>query len=546
MWKDKASRYYLVSFFSAFFLFAFIRHGTYPIEARHDSQYYFYMISQLGSAMIVSCWMITVQIRIIDSNIRKMMLYTGGLFILYFSMQMVKYCIFVQEKTVVRYMWYGYYIPMTLIPLTSLYILRYLSVPEEETLNKRWKMLLIPAALICIGFLTNDIHQLAFGIPNWNETGDKERTLELIYFVYLAFMAVLLVLAVYSVYRMRKNVKIRKKLLLPAIPLVIGIIYIVIYSVKPSLISINKHHFLELAEVFALMMITFLEIFIQIGMIPSNVGYRKLFSLTGIPARIKDNKGEMVFATKGAETDKSETQDCHVVEIPVVGGSFSYDVDLSELNRLNRELDETTTVLEARNELLRYENEITEEKEKADATIRIYDSIAEIVRPQVMEIHDLLADADNEERFRNNLVRTAVLNAYVKRRSNMELEAQKNDGALPFKELVTAVSESLEYIKLSGTETFVSSSGDGKCQASHITDAYVAFEKIAEIILGKVQYLTVRLVMDNDISIRFMFDGKAQLPDLSSFKCDGCRIDYSTDENDVELLLCIEKGGDME
>ena len=211
MGKEKEARRYVIGFALVFVLLALVRHTSHFFEGSHARPCYFYMISQIGSVLIVSCWMLTVQSRIIDTRIRRLMLSAGALFLLYFSMQMVKYCLLAENSDVGRYMWYGYYIPMTLIPLMAFYILQYLSAPGAPSAEKRQRLLLIPAALLCLGFLTNDFHGLAFYIPNWYESGDKGRTLGPVYYLYLAFMAVLLVLALRSAVRLRRNMKSRGK-----------------------------------------------------------------------------------------------------------------------------------------------------------------------------------------------------------------------------------------------------------------------------------------------------------------------------------------------
>ncbi len=90
MIHEKGTSRYLIGFICAFILFALIRNGTYFIEATHERPYYFYMISQLGCFLLVSCWMLTVQSRIIEAKIRRLMLCVGGLFLVFFTMQMVK------------------------------------------------------------------------------------------------------------------------------------------------------------------------------------------------------------------------------------------------------------------------------------------------------------------------------------------------------------------------------------------------------------------------------------------------------------------------
>ena len=171
MGKEKEAKRYVIGFLGAFVLLAVLRNVTnlWP----YSVLFCFYMISQIGCALIVSCWMLTVRSRIIEPKLRRLMLLSGGMLVLYFFMQMVRYGLFPDAPGICRYMWYGYYIPMTFIPLTAADLVRELSVPEGKRADRRWKLLLIPAVLLCLGFLTNDLHQLAFGLPNGLDAGDR-------------------------------------------------------------------------------------------------------------------------------------------------------------------------------------------------------------------------------------------------------------------------------------------------------------------------------------------------------------------------------------
>lgn len=544
MRRDRGAPRYMLALCGTFLLFIMFRVASGCFKITSDRPFFLYMIAQIICVLIVSWWMLTIQSRIIHRNARRLILWVGILFQMYFFMQMIKYCLFADEADVQRYMWYGYYVPMTLIPLLVFYILHDLSVPLRDKPCRFEKLLVVPAALICLGSLTNDLHQLAFRIPNWYESGDKGRTFGPVYYLYIAFIAVLLFLGIRSILRLYQNRKGKKDLAYLALPLVIGILYMILYTFKKEWVTVGNRTILELAEIFAFMIIAFLEMCIRIGLIPSNMGYGKLFSMSDISARVSDFDGGIVYETRGAKKGFEASDDYHIICKPVTGGNFFYGVDLSNLNALNKELDDTINNLEARNELLRHESEIVEERKRPEEAIRIYDSISEIVRPQILEIRELLsAGPADEERFRRDLVRSAVLNAYIKRRSNMELEAQKN-GTLPFRELVTAAAESLEYFKLSGAETFLSFSGEGIRPAGEISRAYLAFERVAETILGKVDYLTVRLTLDDTICIHFLLSGQKGLPDLSSLRLNGCDIKNEPEGNDSKLLISLSKGGD--
>lgn len=537
----KKSVKYLAIFAGAFPFFAILRVLTDLWVSPSVS--YFYMIAQIGCSVTVMCWMLSIRKRIIHAETRHYLLMIGGFFLLYFFLQMTRYCLLFESAVVRRYMWYAYYVPMAFIPVFGVFVILCFSLPEDEHIGRRWKLLLVPAALLSVGFLTNDFHRLAFGFPDGIEWEANGRTLGPIFYANWIFMAVIISIVVYVMIHVNSNIPQKRILWYPFLPLAIGIVYIVVFSFWPELVKFGNIKLFEIAEAFGFVVIGFTEGCIQIGLIPSNTGYAMLSAMSNIPSRVIDKNGNIVFSSRGAGSFFEEDGDHYVVRVPVKGGDLAYIVDLTNIKMLNRQIGEITANLEARNELLRHENEIAEAREKSEAAIRIYDHISELVRPQILEVERLLSESCGEERFRRNLARSAVLNAYIKRRTNMELEAQKS-GVLPFKELVTAVAESLEYIKLTGTETFLSFAGEGGFPAAQISRAFCAYESVAESVLGTVDYMTVRLERGSGIRIRFLLSAMAGIPDLSGLRIDGCEIACAVEDNDAELVLCVGEGGE--
>lgn len=554
MWRAKEAHRYMRAFIGTFLFYVIFCIAMICIEAKPDHPVYLYMIPQISCFLIVSCWLLTVQSRIFHKTIKYQMYGIGGFFLLYCLLQMCRYCLFAEDVAISRHMWYGYYVPMTMIPVLIFYILHRLSSPADSGNGngKAIRLFTVPALFICIGFLTNDFHQRAFGITDWETDSTKGRTMGPIYYMYVVFMAILLLLCLRKMFRMYRNRRNKKYLGCTLIPIILGLVYIALYTFKPEWVKVNGRTVLNLSEIFAFMTIGFMEVCIQIGLIPSNMSYRRLFSLSEVSARVLDYDGETVYETQSAEGSFEETDDYRIVSQSVKGGNFLYGIDFGKLNRLNEELDEITTNLESRNDLLRYENEIVLERKRPEEAARIYDSISELVRPQILEVKELLSTVEDEEdRFRDRLVRSAVLNAYIKRRSNMELEARKND-VLPFRELVAATAESLEYFKLSGAETFLSFSDKEKESVERIFPpaeiicAYAAFEAVIERILGKTDYLMVRFAVRDTIGIRFLLSGQKCLQDLAALKINDWALEYTSEDNDIELFISPLKGGDDE
>ena len=97
-------------------------------------------------------------------------------------------------------------------------------------------------------------------------------------------------------------------------------------------------------------MAAILECCMQLGLIPTNNGYGKLFNNLSISAQITDQNGTPVYASatstpltaeKFALKSGSRLKE-HIVmhKMKIQGGYGIWQVDLAELDRLNEELEE--------------------------------------------------------------------------------------------------------------------------------------------------------------------------------------------------------------
>ena len=156
---------------------------------------------------------------------------------------------------------------------------------------------------------------------------------------------------------------------------------------------------------------------------------------------------------------------------------------MGPVRKLNRQLEDATQQMENRNAYLMEENRIKKERQEVETRSRLYENISRIVKPQFEQIADLLKDRDHCDE--KQLARVCVLNAYIKRRSNMELLAE--GGELPSSELTSAIRESLEYVRLCGAETAMAGIGESDYPPEIIIDAY---ERIEDFIEKNLHFLS--------------------------------------------------------
>lgn len=496
--------------------------------------------SQVYYSCVVLVWGVTVSGRIINSKVRGMLY--GILFFMetYFILQICKYRLFFNNRTV----WAYYYIPMLIIPILLYYLSLSINRQENEKTNKCWSIAAVPGAFFVLMILTNNLHMWFLKID-----GDIDEirisTAGILYYLYWVYIGILSVAVTVVLFR-KCQISISKKRvgnLALTYVMCIGFFLLHITGLGPH---INGVDLWNMGEMFTFCIICILEVCINIGLIPANSNYKKIFYRTDIPAVIKDNKGEVVYTTAGAEKSAVPSEDEFIQTQPISGGSVSYTIDLSTVNALNKEIEDVTEQIKVRNNYLKTQNSMKEERARVDARNRVYDRISDIVSPQIAKISGLLEEKNVD--YVQRLKKIAVYNAYIKRRSNMELLHEMEE-LFPVTEIVTAIAESAEYLKLNDIAVMFRSFAEGKVAADVAILTYEFFEEIAETILEQTKMMSVILNNKEDaFSMRIVLNS-VQLPVPENWKQDkmaknGGKISITKEDGDMILALSFEKGGE--
>lgn len=271
--------------------------------------------------------------------------------IFWMALRTIKYEFLPYGAFATRYAWYLYYIPLIFIPLLMFLSVLYVGRPHSRPISRRWKLLYIPAVLLVVGMLTNDIHQLAFGFPDglagWNDT---DYTYGPVYYAVVVWIAVLFIAIMVIVFARCAVPANRKKIWVPALTFAIGIIYTL-------LIVLNIHNvlteMLRVPEMGCVLFAAFMESLIIVHLFPSNDSYSDFWNASSIGAGIMDERTGIRRQTA------------------------------------------------------------------------LYDGIAQRVGSQLEKISSLLdLSAQNEEAFEQTMKYACILNAYVKRCSNLLLLSQ--------------------------------------------------------------------------------------------------------------------------
>lgn len=465
--------------------------GVIRLLVRHTGLFSYNSIIFTLFSAASAIWIFQLKTRILQPEVRRNLIGAAFLMIFWMAVRTLKYDFLPPGHFTARYAWYMYYIPMLFIPLLMFLSVLTIGRPHNKTICRRWYLLFVPTCVIFAGIITNDLHQTAFrfndGIVLWT---DYDVTRGFVYYAAMTWIAVLFIAMLFIVLIRCAVPEKRRLIWAPLLPLLAGVIYTICIVLD---IRILLTKMLRAPEMGCFLFAAFMEALICVRLFPNNDNYETFWRISSIGAGIMDNDGsvcckseksicvtpeqvkralgEAVFLDKGRYRLKSHA----------VSGGYGYWIrDISEIKRLNDELEELGNVTAEENAILEAENKIREERLRIEEQNRLYDDMARGVKKQLDTLNRLLGAPDEDEaEFEKMMKYACILNAYIKRHSNLILISHQ-DAAVHSEEVRRAVEESLEYVRLCGIKAQCFCNGKARLSAAAALFAYETFEAVLE------------------------------------------------------------------
>lgn len=505
-------------------------------------------------AGLLLIWIQSVYDRLLPTKARGYLISMALLMLLYLCLRVYKYRVAVSVAAL-RLTWYAFYLPMTVIP--ALFWMVCVRIARGES-DRGWdeRILLIPAALLSVLILTNDLHHMVFvpkpGIGDWYGSSGTY-TYRLPFYLSYAWMILAVAAGLFLLIRACGRGKNKRTILLFAAVLFAWLVLIGLHRLKKIVAFIPPY---ESPELHVFSMLAICEICIQKRLIPHNVNYAEFFAELPMPVLITDRKLCAVYRS-AEEIHASADQLSAALEAPIrvrsdqklsgkrICGGFAFWIeDESEVQKANETLSEANELLESENTLIEYENRQKEQNAYLRSRHRIYHEIAEEVYPWQKRIEELLNSArPGTPSFRRDIASVSVLNAYVKRKTNLLLTLSEQK-EIPLRELYLAVSESGRYLSYAGLKSSVDERGfteenpdaEALLPSGLIIALYDTFEILAERLLGCA---TLLMVSYSQGTLRLAADPKA------SIETTGTPLPVRSDEREGirYLTVCTREGG---
>ena len=487
------------------------------------------------------------------SSMMKTLSWMGMLLIL---LRAVKYSALSEVGVLARHTWYLYYVPMLLLPLFLFGISLLVSAKDDSWMPKGWYWTLA-LTLVLIGLvLTNDLHQLMFRFQPDFENWDRHYSHGWLYYL-VTFWQLSFYLAAIFILIIKCRVTSAKKsawILLIPFGLGIGMIALLFTGMMPM-------HIIEFPEALIGTAAVVLEGCMQLGLIPTNTNYGKLFPLFSISSQITDGQGTVVYASQSAIPLTAEqfampsgsriAEHTALQKMPIPGGFGFWQDDLTALDRLNEELTETKEALQQEAELIRLRGELKEKQTKIEQRTLVYDAIAERTKWQASEISRLAktaglsSDIAVKEQCRN---RIALFGAYIKRYANLMLLSQEHS-RIEAGELGLSFSELLRYLNFYGIPGELLNNANCSISAQAALAVFLAFEALLERNLNALQGVFINLSCQESVTLKMTLE---HLPNpLTREEADklllyGVQSEIQQEDDVTYLCLTIPKGGEAE
>lgn len=488
-------------------------------------------------------WGISLEQRIIHPQVRRLLGMVDSLMVFWLVVRTLRFYLEV-APWLSRLLWYLYYLPM--LGLTTLCVMIALILGQSEVyrLPRPAYLFWVPTVGLLALVLTNDLHQWVFKLSDpWSDH----------YTYYYGYAAIVLWIVICAaaafaicVYKCRAP-HIRRRMLVPAVSLLLMGLYSVLYALRVPFIKI----FLGDMTVFYCLLIGLtLESGIQSGLFQSNTGYDELLRASSLAVQITDKEYNVRYCSSSARPLERATleqaavgplrldQDTLLKSNAIRGGRVYWQVDVAELASVMQRLEENRTELAERTYLEQQNYETIRQINTLREKNRLYDLLQCQTAPQMELLNALLAEyrAAPTGQQRQLLGKIAVVGAFLKRSTNLLFLAQRQ-AKIPAAELRYALEESLNSLELVGVDCGLDVTPDAEFSGAAALEVYRFFEAVVEKTLGQLDSILVRVRQEeNALSLRI----SAETPcDLSSLAGQDIRLEQ---DGTSWLLNCRTAG----
>ena len=367
--------------------------------------------------IIFSIWFLTLYNRIFDKKLKKYILLIGGLQIFWMIVRIIKT---LTSGTLNNFMWYLYYIPMIFIP--TFYYLSSKYITDKE--NKYKNISIIISTLLSFLVITNDLHHLVFSPVE--ENGHYYH--KIVYYIICVWIFYQLLMATITLVRKQIDLKNYYKIILPFIPIILGLVYTIMY-VK----NIAEIRSTNMSVVLGTLFFVGLECMLNLKLIPNNLNYTKPYRKSNLEIAIISNDIKNILKTNANievptviidDLKKNQVKEKYKLEDDIVyitkkinGGIVVLKKSFKEINKLKNTSLEKNKELKMQKSILEKKQKIVQDLYEIEIRNQILDEVTDKIEIKKQEIEKMLNEMDSIDRKQLSIIKLMI--GYCKRMSNL-------------------------------------------------------------------------------------------------------------------------------
>ena len=518
-----------------------------------------HILSALLIVAAILLWKGTVSHRMIRRDVRRMVDTLGWLMVGWLLLRLFKYQL-LSEGTLCRMCWYGYYLFQLALPVALLYLTEILDREEGEKrlLRPLWPPLVVYVLSVLL-VMTNGLHQLVFRFtPGGNWVSDYHYGPG--YWIVMVFSLLFLVSALWNLLRKGHRSSNRRGRILPLLFCGGLLVYLAAYIKRVPLAWES-----DLTVNICILSVLFFEAVLHAGLIPVNIQYQYLFTSAPISLTLLDEDGRTVLSSPGTRpisrsiwkrlhTDIQQPllrdRDTQFHAVPIRGGMAVWQEDLSQINRLRREIQDVQTRLEAANALLREEGEVKKRLLAAQTNQALFEQLDQDMERRITSLAHLIETLPEAEHPRNLTAYITLCLCHIKRRCNLFFLARQGE-LLPGNELGMYLDELAELGCYGGLKALIRCGQIGALEIRSAALCYdFAFETISWTLREEASPLMGYLEKEgSQLAFRFLPGGDSRRWKFSRELTDsvaalGGQIVWKDLDDAFGICLSIPLGGE--
>jgi len=414
--------------------------------------------------VLIVVWLSTVMHRAIQKSVRQSALLTAVILVVWLTLRMVKYQI--EDPTLGRYLWYSYYLFQLALPIVALYLAWGIDRHGDMSPPKWLRAIAaVSGALVLLTF-TNDLHSFVLQIDlsnlNWSEEYGYGFAFWIIQTTcFLSFAAAVVVMLAKSVRNPHK-----KGLVFPIVFIALLTLYGIGYLTRVPIAW--ESDFTMVAGVFALLLF---ESAVRTGMIPVNTKYTVFFTHSPLAMRITDSAGKSVLSSASEIIYDDGTLARALASYPlpvhpdentllyatgIAGGNALWQEDITGLNQLHAEIEESIRSLTAANSFLAEEEKIKRAIAEETEKTRLMTEFEAEVFGHTTRLSSMIEQIGGTASQPRDAIILSLLICYVKRQSNLFFREREAD-TIPFDDLAVYLDELAEIASYTDVKIILTS-----------------------------------------------------------------------------------------